>query len=132
MKKLLTGLTIAAAAAAAFMLLSPSPAEAAESKGSSQPSLYTFNDFMKVKWIKEPVLSPNGKKILFTMEKKNLEENKAMSSICSVSTETKEITSFTPENGRAYSAKWSPDGKKIAFIKSEDGDAQLWIMTSTG
>lgn len=132
MKKLLTGLTIAAATAAAFMLLSPSPAEAAESKGSSQPSLYTFNDFMKVKWIKEPVLSPNGKKILFTMEKKNLEENKAMSSICAVSTETKEITSFTPENGRAYSAKWSPDGKKIAFIKSEDGDAQLWVMTSTG
>lgn len=132
MKKLATGLTIAFAATAAFMALSTPPATAAEKDQTKTNQVYTFNDFINVKWIKEPVLSPNGKKILFTVEKKDLEKNKTTSKICCVSTETREIKAFTPDGGRAYGGRWSPDGRRIAFIKAEKGEPQLWIMSSTG
>ncbi len=93
---------------------------------------YTFQDFINVKWIKEPVLSPDGKSILFTAEQKNLEKNTAFSKICILNTETGKIKAITPEDQKSTSGRWSPDGKKIAFVKVDKGNAEIWTMDTTG
>ncbi len=93
---------------------------------------YTFEHFINVKWVKDPQLSPNGKKILFTLEQRDLKENKTKSSLWTVDVANSELKKMTDENGRALEGRWSPDGKYIAFTSIAEGDSQIWLMTSSG
>ena len=92
---------------------------------------YTFKDFMNLKWIKSPTLSPDGNKILFIIETKDLEENKTKSSLFTVDVSNGELKQLTDKNGRVSSPAWSPDGKYISYT-SLDGDTQIWLIEPSG
>ena len=99
---------------------------------SEELKRYTFNDFMKVKWVKDPQISPNGKKILFTLEQRDLKENKTKSSIWTVDINSGELKQFTQDTERANSGKWSPDAKYISFTQITNGAPQIYLMSSSG
>jgi Tol biopolymer transport system component len=42
------------------------------------------------------------------------------------------VRRLTPVGSRDYMPIWSPDGMKIAFISSRDGDAEIYVMGSDG
>ncbi|GAB4501444.1 MAG: hypothetical protein Fur0035_09860 [Anaerolineales bacterium] len=36
------------------------------------------------------------------------------------------------ENANDYSPAWSPDGQKIAFVREQNGNADIWLMNASG
>ena len=82
--------------------------------------------------IGEPVVSPDGTKVLYSVTNYNIEENKSYRDLYSVSVNggsPQRITS-TPE--KESSAVWRPDGKKVSFLSSKSGEMQLWEMNADG
>ena len=110
----------------AFLLFLPQVVTAQESKR------YTFEDFMKVKWVKDPQISPNGKKILFTLEQRDLNENKTKSALWTVDIGSGELKQFTDNKNKVSGGRWSPDAKYISYTATIDGDSQIYLMTSSG
>jgi dipeptidyl aminopeptidase/acylaminoacyl peptidase len=112
-------LTLAAA------LLTAAPAAAAPRIG--------VKDLLKVKWINQLTLSPDGKRAAFVVQTHDYEKNKKVGHIWMVFTRTGGLRQLTNHEQGESSPAFSPDGNRVAFVSSRGGDtAQIWLISAHG
>jgi Tol biopolymer transport system component len=86
---------------------------------------FTFEDMMSLKRIGEPAVSPDGKWVAFSAVTVNLDANTKTPHLYVVPITGGKETQLTSGPGENR-PQWSPDGKRIAFISSRDGQSQIW------
>jgi dipeptidyl aminopeptidase/acylaminoacyl peptidase len=92
---------------------------------------FTFEDMMKLKRVGEPVVSPDGKWVIFSVVDVDLDANTKTPHIWIVPTaggQEREIIS----DQDADRPRWSPDGKLFAFLSSKSGGSQVWVAEFDG
>ncbi len=89
---------------------------------------FTINDLIPVKRVGDPQLSPDGRWIAFTITDTDFDANRRSTQIYLVSVEGGEIQQLTKEKQSSVSPRWSPDGKRLAFISARDGAPQVWTL----
>ena len=88
---------------------------------------FTFEDMMALKRVGEPVVSPDGKWVAFSAVEANLEQNKRTPHIWVVPLAGGEAKRIVNDVAGEDRPRWSPDGKRLAFISAKDGGAQVWV-----
>ena len=92
----------------------------------------TFDDLISMRRVSDPRISPDGKWIAYTVGVADKEANHTASDIWIVPTTGGEPRQIT-RGGSDERARWSPDGKKLAFLSGRDGNTQVyWISLSGG
>ena len=77
-------------------------------------------------------VSPDGKKILYTVSYFSVKENKSHSVICMMNADGSDNKVLTKTAKSQYSPVWLNFGEKIAYISSEDGSSAVWVMETDG
>ena len=93
---------------------------------NKQQHPFTFEDMMALKRVGEPIVSPDGKWVLFSAVDVSLEANTKTPHVWVVPTaggEAHEII-HVQESDRP---RWAPDGKRFLFLSSKEGGSQIWI-----
>ncbi len=120
--KILALLLLLAAASPSGAQALPPPAK--------QP--FTVDTMLKLSRIGEPVLSPDGLHIAFTVQTVDLVNNTKPTQIYSVPTAggtPRQLTRDGTQNGRP---QWSPDSKRIYYVSNRSGNSQVWWMFADG
>lgn len=91
-----------------------------------------FEDMFEMGRVSDPQISPDGNWIVYSITHYSVEKNSGNSDIYLVSTDGKTQKRLTTFPKTDTHARWSPDGKMIAFISSRDGSAQIYGIDPFG
>ncbi|HSP70695.1 MAG TPA: hypothetical protein VLN48_23370, partial [Bryobacteraceae bacterium] len=82
---------------------------------------------LKLARIGEPVLSPDGNQVAFTVQTVDLEKNSKPSQIYLVPVQGGSPRQVTTEGTMNERPRWSPDSKQIFFVSNRSGSSQVWV-----
>ena len=95
---------------------------------AAQNRTYTIDDLLKVRRVGDPQVSPDGKRVAFTIGDVNFDANRVVNHIYITSIGGGSIKQLTSGDRSSSAPRWSPDGKKIAFTTG----GQIWVMEDDG
>lgn len=117
--------------ASAFSLaLAPSTATFAQARRA-----ITLNDLARLQRVNSPVVSPDGKWVLYTVSQIDTKDDKSIVHLWMVSWDGSERVQLTYDKEGASNPLFSPDGRYISFLSSRPGAAkgsQIWVMDRRG
>jgi dipeptidyl aminopeptidase/acylaminoacyl peptidase len=92
----------------------------------------SFDDLMAIDRISEPMVSPDGQWVAYTVAKADVATNRLTRNIWIVSTNgTSEPRQLT-RGGSDGSPRWSPDSKRLAFVSRRTGSEQIYLLSLNG
>jgi len=94
---------------------------------NAQPN-FNINELINVKRVGDPQLSPDGKKIAFTIGVVDKAANRTLTQIYTVSPDGSDLKQLTNGEKSSSSPRWSPDGKHIAYTTG----GHIWVMEGDG
>jgi dipeptidyl aminopeptidase/acylaminoacyl peptidase len=95
---------------------------------TAQTRTYTIEDLLKVRRVGDPQISPDGSRVAFTVGDVNYDANRVITQIYVVPINGGNPKQLTNAQNSSTAPRWSPDGKRIAFIAG----SQVWTMDSDG
>jgi dipeptidyl aminopeptidase/acylaminoacyl peptidase len=80
----------------------------------------------------DPQISPDGKAVIFTVTRYNVENNSGNTEIFLLDLSSEEMKRLTETPFPEYNPRWMPKGKGIGYISTGNGSPQLWEMAIDG
>ena len=99
---------------------------------AAQRRAITFEDFIALKNVSDPQLSPDGKWVAYSVSVPSLQDNRGISRVWVAELATGRSRQLTGGPGSDRQPRWSPDGKTLAFISTREGGAQVWLLPVGG
>ena len=99
---------------------------------SAQKRAIRFEDYIALKAVSDPQLSPDGKWVAYTVSTPSLQDNRNVARVWVVEVATGRSRQLTGGPGSDRQPRWSPDGKTLAFISTRDSGAQVWVLPIAG
>lgn len=92
----------------------------------------SFEEVISLRSVGRPVISPDGKRIVFTVRTVDWGKNRYDTEIW-MAREGEEPFQFTwTKEGSSDSPQWSPDGKWIAFLANRGDKGQIYLIRPNG
>ncbi len=88
-------------------------------------------DLYNFKSVGDAQVSPDGRKVLFGVSQAEEKTDGSVTNIWMADVTTKKQMRFT-SSGKDRSPRWSPDGKRFAFISNRSGKSQIFIAEMDG
>src|SRR5215210_1460741 len=99
---------------------------------AQQKRAMTFDDVLAMKNVADAQVSPDGQWIAYVVSKADMKENAVDADLWLVSTSGGEPIRLTTSKKNDNQPRWSPDGKRIAFISAREEKPQVFLISPTG
>ncbi|RYF95259.1 MAG: S9 family peptidase [Caulobacteraceae bacterium] len=110
--------------ASACLIAAPLSQAAAQIPGSRT---LTAQDLFSLEQATDPQVRPGGKQVVYVRASNDINADRARRSIWIVDAATGAQQPLVAGTGNAMSPRWSPDGKRLAYVSTAEGSAQLFV-----
>lgn len=121
-------LTAGLITAASFMSHTAMATEApTKSTPAATDSQFTSADIFNLEYAASPQVSPDGKQVVFIRRSYDIMKDGSRSNIWISNTDGTNLRPLLSGKKAYYSPRWSPDGKKLAYLSNHEGRTQLYL-----
>src|SRR3989442_11952917 len=99
---------------------------------SAQKRAITIDDYLALKAVGDPQLSPDGRWVAYTMTEYSLKDNRGTTRIWLADVATGQTREVTAGPGSDRQPRWAPDGKSLAFVATRQNGPRLWLLPIGG
>lgn len=99
---------------------------------NAQKRAFSIEDLYRVKSISDVHISPDGRSVIYVVTTSDLPRAKRISHIWMMNIDGGSSRQLTSGEKGESSPKFSPDGKWISYVSTNDGGAQLYLMPIAG
>ena len=99
---------------------------------AAQKRALTFDDFIALKAVGDPQLSPDGRSVAYTVTEYSLKDNRGAARIWLADVATGRTRRVTQGPGSDRQPRWSPGGETLAFVSTRQNGPQLWVLPIAG
>ena len=101
---------------------------------AAQKRAMTIDDYLALKSVGDPQLSPDGKRVAYTVTEISLKDNRGIARIwlADVAPGGAPPRPLTAGPGSDRQPRWSADGRTLAFVSTRENGAQLWVLPIDG
>jgi dipeptidyl aminopeptidase/acylaminoacyl peptidase len=133
----LIGIALAVCGLLSFSAMAQEAPKPSQAPVSKTP---TIDQSLEWKSLFNPKISPDGKRVVYEVQKANWEENAFERNLWIAEIATGESHALTSAKKSSTNAAWSPDGKWIAFLSDRpgqitgtpEGKKQLYVISADG
>lgn len=100
--------------------------------GAQQKRPLEIEDLFRMKRIASPVVSPDGRWVVYTLTIQDLAANTSSSDLWMSAVDGSSTRCLTTHPSTDRTAAWSPDGRWIAFVSERSGESQIWLLPVAG
>ena len=93
---------------------------------------FGINDVFRIVYVADPQVSPDEEMVVFVAEKTDTSANQYVNHLWVVPTKGGEPRQLTTIDSSDTRPRFSPDGKKIAFLSSRSSSRQIWTISPEG
>jgi dipeptidyl aminopeptidase/acylaminoacyl peptidase len=91
-----------------------------------------FKEVLSLEGAGDPRISPDGSAIIYSVSSTDWENNRYDSEIWLARSAADPFQLTRTKNGSSGHARWTPDGKWIAFVADRGDDTQIWLINPAG
>ncbi len=88
---------------------------------------FTSLDVFELEWVSDPQVSPDGTKIVYSRRGMDIMKDRKTSSLWIINADGSKHRKLTQSEKPERSARWSPDGQRIAFVSSTDQGSEIFV-----
>jgi len=126
----LTARRVTLAVAAVFTTAISAGAELAPAGAAKRA--FTVADFYRLRPVLEPVISPDGRTIVYTVTSRDLEHAKQTIHLWRVDADGTHARALTAGDTTNQQPTFSPDGGRLAFLSTRSSESQVWVLPLGG
>jgi dipeptidyl aminopeptidase/acylaminoacyl peptidase len=123
--------TLARFAILAILALHASAAAAQTQSAPARPPL-TIDQGLSLQLAQSPRISPDGRLVAYEVRSTNWEDNTFETEIWIAVTSSGDRFALTHSKRSSGAPRWSPDGKRIAFLSDREGKEQIYLISPAG
>src|SRR6266446_3062637 len=98
----------------------------------AQKRAITVDDYLALKSVGNPQLSPDGKWVAYTVTEPSLKDNRGITRVWLGDVASGSVRQLTAGPGSDRQPRWSRDGRTLAFVSTRGNGAQLWVLPVAG
>lgn len=114
-----------------WIALLAAPAAGAQQAHQSKRPM-TFRDLVSMERVSGPQISPGGKWIAYEVGAADLDANRIAHNIWVVAADGSGEPRQLTRGGTDQRPRWSPDGRRLAFLSARDGTPQVYLVGLEG
>jgi dipeptidyl aminopeptidase/acylaminoacyl peptidase len=97
----------------------------------ADPHPFSVHDMLAMERISDPAVSPDGKRVVFTVRETDVEANKGRTDVWIANVDGTGVKRLTDDPANDSSARWSGDGA-VLFLSTRSGSSQVWKLAPEG
>jgi Tol biopolymer transport system component len=96
-------------------------------EGTHNDMFFQSEDIFDLEYVSDVRVSPNGKQVAYVRRSNDIMTDSTRSNIWLASVDGKSHRPLLSSKKSYYSPRWSPDGKRLAYLSNEEGKPQLYV-----
>ena len=99
----------------------------AQDTSAGAPRLFSAEDVFELEWADDPQISPDGTKAIYLRRFNDIQTDRTRAHVWIVNLDGTGHEPLLADEGSYRSARWSPDGTRIAYMKSVEAGTGLFV-----